>query len=239
MGKNLTQQKRGKGSPTYKSVTFRAPGDVKLLKNHKTATVIDLIQSPYHGAPLAVIEYENKERGLIPATEGTRVGATFTIGNPDNLDHGNAMFLKDVPEGVSVCNIESTPGDGGKFMRSSGANAKVFSKGKAGIKVQFKSKKFKTFNPNCLAIIGTVAGGGRTDKPFLKAGNKFKAMKSKNKYWPVVSAASMNAVDHPLGGARSSRKGRPTISPRNAPPGRKVGMLRPRSTGRSKGSRRK
>ena len=68
----------------------------------------------------------------------------------------------------------------------------------------------------------------------MKAGIKFKAMKAKGKYWPIVSAASMNAVDHPLGGARSSRKGRPTIAPRNAPPGRKVGMIRPRHTGRNR-----
>jgi large subunit ribosomal protein L2 len=236
MGKNLTQQKRGKGSPTYKSVTFKAAGDVKLLRK-ESAVVLDLIPSSYHNAPLAVIEYNTGEMGLIIATEGLRVGQEFTIGNADNLSHGNAMFLKDIPEGVNICNVEGTPGDGGKFLRSSGATGKVFSKTKAGIRVQFKSKKFKVFNPNCLAIIGTAAGGGRTDKPFLKAGNKFKAMKSRNKYWPIVSAASMNAVDHPLGGARSSRKGRPTIVPKNAPAGRKVGMLRPRSTGRSKGKR--
>lgn len=44
----------------------------------------------------------------------------------------------------------------------------------------------------------------------------------------------MSTVDHPYGGTRSLRKGRPTISPKNAPPGRKVGMLRPRHTGRNK-----
>lgn len=236
MGKNLTQQKRGKGSPTYKSVTFRGPGDAKLLKKN-SALIVDLIQSAYHNAPLAVLIYDNKEKGLTIATEGMKVGDTFTIGNPDNLSHGNAMFLKDIPEGVSICNIENAPGDGGQFLRASGAFGKVFSKTKDGVRVQLRSKKFKTFNDNCLAMIGTVAGGGRKDKPFLKAGNKFKAMKSKNKYWPIVSAASMNAVDHPLGGARSSRKGRPTIAPKNAPPGRKVGMIRPRNTGRAKGKR--
>ncbi|MCX8147621.1 MAG: 50S ribosomal protein L2, partial [Candidatus Woesearchaeota archaeon] len=42
---------------------------------------------------------------------------------------------------------------------------------------------------------------------------------------------SMNAVDHPHGTSRSSKKGRPTIAPRNAPPGAKVGKIRPRRTG--------
>lgn len=234
MGKNLTQQKRGKGSPTYKSVSFRAAGDIKLLAK-KSAKVLDLIPSAYHSAPLAVIEYEDASRGLIVSVEGMRVGQTLAIGEGAALEHGNALRLKNIPEGVTVCNVEGTPGDGGKFIRSSGTAGRVVAKTSSGVVVQFPNKKQRTFNGECLALIGTVAGGGRTEKPFMKAGNKFKAMKAKNKYWPIVSGASMNAVDHPLGGKRSSRKGRPTIVPRNAPPGRKVGMLRPRSTGRSKG----
>jgi len=234
MGKNLTQQKRGKGSPRYKSVSFRSAGDVKLLNKGK-ATVVDIVPSSYHTAPLAILEYESGETTLTVATEGLSVGATVKIGDKATLKHGNALKLDDIPAGVSVCNVEGRPGDGGRFIRSGGASAKVVAKTSAGVVVQFKSKKQKTFNPNCLAVIGTVAGGGRTEKPILKAGNKFHAMKAKNKYWPIVSGASMNAVDHPLGGKRSSRKGRPTIVPRNAPPGRKVGMLRPRGTGRGKG----
>lgn len=236
MGKNLTQQKRGKGSPTYKATTFRAVGDVKLL-NKKEAKILDLIRSSFTSAPLAVVEYADSTRGLIIATEGMKVNDKITIGEGAELKHGNALKLKDIPEGVIICSIESVPGDGGKFVRSSGASAKVFARTTDGVIVQFSSKKQKKFHPECLALVGTVAGGGRVEKPFLKAGNKFKAMKAKNKYWPIVSGASMNAVDHPLGGKRSSRKGRPTIVPKNAPPGRKVGMLRPRSTGRTKGRR--
>lgn len=234
MGKNLTQQKRGKGSPTYKAPTFKAAGDVKLL-NKKAAKVLDLIRSPFSSAPLAVVEYQDNTRGLIVATEGLKVDNMIKIGEKAELKHGNALKLKDIPEGVSVCNIEGVPGDGGKFARSSGASAKIFARTPSGVTVQFSSKKQKKFHPECLAIVGTVGGSGRVEKPFLKAGNKFKAMKAKNKYWPIVSGASMNAVDHPLGGKRSSRKGRPTIAPKNAPPGRKVGMIRPKSTGRSKG----
>lgn len=236
MGKNLTQQKRGKGSPTYRSVTFKSAGDAKLLTKGE-ATILDFTQSSYHRAPLALIQYKDGSRGLTVAVEGLRVGQTISIGPDAPLEHGNARPLKDIPEGVSVCNVEGSPGDGGKFMRSSGASGKVLSTNKNGVNIQFKSKKQRAFNPNCLAIIGVVAGGGRADKPFLKAGNKFKSMKSRNKYWPITSAASMNAVDHPFGGARSSRKGRPTIAPKNAPAGRRVGMIRPRNTGRARGKR--
>jgi len=42
----------------------------------------------------------------------------------------------------------------------------------------------------------------------------------------------MNSVDHPFGGSSSAHKGKPTVAPRNAPAGRKVGKVRPRRTGK-------
>lgn len=236
MGKNLTQQKRGKGSPTYRANGFHAAGDSKILRK-KSAKILDLIKSAFHSSPLAVVEYDDGTRSMFNAVEGMRVGDTLMIGEGAELKNGNALLLKDIPEGVGVCSLEAQPGDGGKYVKSGGATARVVSRTAAAVTVQFGNRKQRKFNPNCLAVIGTVAGGGRTEKPFLKAGNKFKAMKAKNKYWPIVSGAAMNAVDHPLGGKRSSRKGRPTIAPKNAPPGRKVGMIRPRSTGRARGTK--
>ena len=85
---------------------------------------------------------------------------------------------------------------------------------------------------SCRAAIGTVAGSGRVDKPFIKAGTKFHKMHARNKLYPKVCGVSMNAVDHPFGGSSSHVKGRPTQSPRSAPPGRKVGKVAPKRTGR-------
>ena len=59
-------------------------------------------------------------------------------------------------------------------------------------------------------------------------------MKAKNRLYPKVSGGSMNAVDHPFGNKRSSRKSHARVAPKNAPPGRKVGMIRARRTGRKK-----
>jgi len=57
-------------------------------------------------------------------------------------------------------------------------------------------------------------------------------MRARNKLYPTVSGVSMNAVSHPFGGTSSHLKGRPTQAPRNAPPGRKVGKIAPKRTGR-------
>ena len=95
------------------------------------------------------------------------------------------------------------------------------------------NKKEKKFNVNCRATIGKAAGSGRLDKPILKAGKQYHIKKSKSKLWPRTSAVKMNAIDHPFGSGRGKRV-KSKIAKRNAPPGRKVGLLRPRRTGKRK-----
>lgn len=236
MGKNLIQQKRGKGGPTWRANGFNSAGDVKLATHKTSARVIDIITSRFHSAPLLEVEYNDGSSGLLIAAEGIKVGDTVQIGNAE-IAGGNSAALKDMPEGALIFNIESMPGDGGKFVRGSGTAARIASKKENSITVILPSKKMKEFHPNCRATMGVVAGGGRLEKPFVKAGNMFKQMKSKNRYWPKMTGAAMNALSHPFGGKRTSRKGRPTIAPKNAPPGRMVGMIRPRQTGRARGTR--
>ena len=91
-------------------------------------------------------------------------------------------------------------------------------------------KKMKRMHPQCRATIGVIAGGGRKEKPMLKAGKKYHAIKRGSKIWPKVAGVAMNPVDHPFGGGgRSSRKHK-TVS-RRRPPGRKVGSIAARKTG--------
>ena len=71
----------------------------------------------------------------------------------------------------------------------------------------------------------------KLDKPLYKAGNKYHKKKATNKKHATSGGTSQNAVDHPFGGSKSSHKGKPTVAPKNAPPGRKVGKVRPRRTG--------
>ena len=71
------------------------------------------------------------------------------------------------------------------------------------------------------------------NKPILKAGTKFYIMKAKSKLWPRVSPVKMNAIDHPFGSGRGKRM-KSAIAKRSAAPGKKVGLIRPRRTGRKK-----
>ncbi len=238
MGKSLIQQKRGKGSPRYRAPSFRYKGKAAFTNfdNNEivTADVTDIVHSSGHSAPLIELKYSNGKTGLLQAPEGIRVGDRIEIGNDVEMKSGNILPLKSIPEGTSIYNIESNPGDGGKFVRTSGAFARIITKTENAIVVELPSSKRRTFMPACKAIIGVISGAGRTEKPFLKAGNRMFAMRAKNKFWPQVSGTSMNSVSHPFGGRSSHAKGIPTQSARNSPPGRKVGKIAPKRTGRRK-----
>lgn len=241
MGKNLIQQARGRGGPTYRSPGHRFKGSVKHLRFQEdimSGTIVNILKCPGHSGPLAQVKYDNGDTALLIAPEGIKVGSQVQAGSNASPGIGNTLPLGQIPEGSLVYNIEATPGDGGKFVRASGVFAKVMVAQKDKIVVMLPSKKQKEFNPKCRASIGIVSGGGRTEKPFFKAGNKFKAMKAKNKLYPKVSGSAQNAVDHPFGNKRSSRNSKARPTSKNAPPGRKVGCIGARRTGQKKGKQR-
>jgi large subunit ribosomal protein L2 len=235
MGKNLIQQARGKGGPTYRAPSFRYLGKISCPNANKEGTVIDIVKCQGHDAPLIKVKYTDNTEGLLIAPEGIKVGEMIVIDTNAPKKNGNTLPLKNIAEGTLIYNLESMPGDGGKFVRVPGTFAKVLSQTKNGILVELPSKKQREFNSNCRASIGIVAGSGRKEKPLLKAGKMFYKRKARNRLYPRVSGTSMNAVDHPFGTSRSSRKGSPTTISRNAPPGAKVGLVAARRTGRKKG----
>ena len=50
-----------------------------------------------------------------------------------------------------------------------------------------------------------------------------------------MSGSAQNAVDHPFGNKRTSRKSKAIPVSRDAPPGRKVGMIAAKITGQKRG----
>jgi len=235
MGKKLIQQRRGKGS-VFKAVGFKHKGKIKYFQTKEEnmkGEIKDIIKCPGHSAPLAVIKV-GKTQMLIPAHEEMRTKAEIEYGKNSKIKQGNITSLKTMPEGTQIYNIERRPGDGGKFVRASGTFATLVGRTEKNVIVQMPSKKKKTFNPECKATIGIIAGAGRKEKPLLKAGTNYKKHKARRKKYPIVKGVSMNALSHPHGGTSSRSKGRPTTARRFAPAGAKVGSIRPRRTGRRK-----
>jgi large subunit ribosomal protein L2 len=231
MGKNLIQQARGKGSLTYRVPSFRFHGAPSHFNGE--GIVKDIIKDPGHSAPMLILDLQGTDHFMV-APEGVRVGQLIKSHKDAEPIVGNSLPMKNIPEGTNIYNIENSPGDGGKFVRTSGGTAKIVGSQNELIKVLLPSKKERFFLGECRATIGIIAGSGRKEKPFVKAGTRFHYMRARNKYYPKVCGTSMNAIDHPFGGSSSCSKGHPMTVSRNAPPGRKVGRIAARRTGKKR-----
>ena len=186
--------------------------------------VKDIVSNPLMDAPLAQIVYEDKSTGYIIAPEGLAVGqAIGPLVQP----------LSAIKEGTQIFAIETSPFSGPKLCRAPGTYGTLVSKGKKNGVIKLPSKKSTSLHLNCRATLGIPAGEGRSELPFTKAGTRWHAMHARGKLYPRTSGKGMNAVDHPYGGSGHGTV-RPPVS-RHAPPGRKVGTVSPRRTGKKKG----
>lgn len=241
MGKRIITQRRGRGTTTYRAPSHRYAGklehrvyDDKERSDTTFGKIVDLVHCPGHSAPLAKVEYTDKKEVLMAAPLNVKVGDIVASGSTAQVQVGNTLPLRQIPEGTLIYQVEANPGDGGKLVRSAGSFARILSHVGNNTIVKLPSKKDKTFNGNCRATIGIIAGGGRKEKPFIKAGTRMHAMRARNKLYPQTSGVAMNAVDHPFGSGRGRHIGKPRTPPRYAPPGRNVGLLHARRTGRGK-----
>ena len=236
MARRILGQRRGRGTSTFRAPSHRYKANLE----HRTVedgdvisgTVVDIEHDPARSAPVAAVEFEDGDRRLVLAPEGIGVGDEMQVGVSAEIEPGNTLPLAEIPEGVPVCNVEANQGDGGKFARASGVNATLLTHDRSAAVVKLPSGEMKRLDPECRATIGVVAGGGRVDKPFVKAGNKHHKMKARGGKWPRVRGVAMNAVDHPFGGGGRQHPGKPKSVSRDTPPGRKVGDIASKRTGR-------
>merc|ERR1712166_637523 len=104
-------------------------------------------------------------------------------------------------------------------------------------RIKLPSGHRKTIVGQSRAMLGIVAGGGRNEKPILKAGVKHYMFKPKRKMFPKVRGVCMNPVEHPRGGGNHQHVGHPTTVRRDTSRGKKCGLIAARRTGLIRGSR--
>ena len=234
MGKRTRSQRRG-SSPKNRVSSHRFPAANNLPRvKDKIGEVIGLIHSPAHTAPLARIKFDDGTEGHMAAPEGISVGQPVSFGENVELRPGNVTILGSIPEGTPVSNVESRPGDGGKFARSGGNSAIVESRTGDKVRIRLPSGRIKELLSTCRATIGVLGGHGRTEKPLMKAGAAHYRAKARGKLYPTVSGVAMNPVDHPHGGGNHQAVHGPNSVSRNTPPGKKVGNIAPRRSGRGR-----
>jgi large subunit ribosomal protein L2 len=242
MGKRIRVQRRGRGGSTFRASTHKrvAPAQYPQAITPKECSEASIngvveafVHDPGRGAPLAFVRFENGETCYTVTPEGTFKGQQIRLGGKAPVEVGNILPLGKVPEGTLVCNLELRPGDRGKLAKSSGAYATVVGHTPQGTMIKLPSGRTRYISDYCMATVGVVSGAGRTDKPFLKAGEKFHLMRARGRKYPRTRGRAMVAAAHPYGSSkRSARKG--TTTSHGAPPGQKVGLIAARGAGQKK-----
>jgi len=248
MGRPVRAQRKGVGG-IFKSHNKTRKGAAKLRaldhsENHGfiRGVVKEIIHDPGRGAPLARVvfrhpyKYKLQQENFI-AVEGLYSGQFIYCGKRAQLKIGNVLPLGEMPEGAVVSNCEERPGDRGRIARASGDYATIISHNPDTnqTRLRLPSGSKKTVQSDSRATVGIVAGGGRSDKPVLKAGNNYFKYKVKRNCWPKVRGVAMNPVEHPHGGGNHQHVGHATTVARDSPPGKKVGLIAARRTGRVRG----
>jgi len=250
MGRVIRSQRKGAGS-VFKAHTKHRKGPAKLRAidfaerhGYIKGVVKDIIHDPGRGAPLAVVVFRDPYRyklrkELFIAAEGMYTGQFVYCGKKATLQVGNVLPVGTMPEGTIVCNLEEKAGDRGALARSSGNYATVIAHNpetkKSRIKLPSGTKK--VVNSSNRAMVGIVAGGGRIDKPILKAGRAYHKYKVKRNCWPKVRGVAMSPAEHPHGGGNHQHIGKASTVRRDASAGKKVGLIAARRTGRIRGGK--
>ena len=121
------------------------------------------------------------DKELFVAAEGIYTGQFLYCGKKAQLVVGNTLPIGSMPEGSIICNVEAKLGDRGVLAKASGEYCILISHnpdtGFSRIKLPSGSKK--TIPSGCRGTIGQIAGGGRCDKPMLKAGANYHKFKVK------------------------------------------------------------
>merc|ERR1712198_771431 len=250
MGRVIRAQRKGRGL-VFKAHTHHRKGkpalraiDYSERHGYLRGIIKQIIHDPGRGAPLAIVHFRDPYRYKIRkeiflAAEGLYTGQFVYCGKKAALDIGNVIPVGSLPEGTIICNLEEKTGDRGRIVRASGNYAQVIAHNPETKKTRVKlpSGAKKVMSSNNRAMIGIVAGGGRIDKPILKAGRAYHKYRVKRNSWPKVRGVAMNPVEHPHGGGNHQHIGKASTVSRGASAGKKVGLIAARRTGLIRGTK--
>ncbi len=226
MGKRIGSRRRGAGTGAYTSPSHRHHGAIALPPPTLvgTATVLEIRPAPGRTAPVASVATPDGGRLDILAPAGIATGDVIALGE-GKVDRGSILPLARIPDGTLVSNLEVKPFDGGRLVRAAGTSALVVAHAGSEVTIQLPSGRFKQFLATCRAEVGAVAGGGRHERPIVKAGKKVWSVRSLARAAFKVRGVAMNPVNHPFGGGAHQHVGRPSTVKSGTWPGAKVGRF--------------
>ncbi len=150
---------------------------------------------PNRSADIALIFYRDGEKRYILAPSNLKIGDIIVSGDKVEIKVGNATYLRNIPLGVLIHNLELTPKKGAQLVRGAGVSAIIQSKDDRYATVVLPSKEVRLINLNCLATIGQIGNEDWKNIRLGKAGSK-----RKRGIRPTVRGSAQSPKSHPHGG---------------------------------------
>jgi len=200
----ITSRFRGGGhKQRYRIIDFRR------RKIGVPAKVAAIEYDPNRSARIALLHYADGEKSYILAPDGLTVGAEVISSKKADIQPGNSMRLRHIPQGTTIHNIELRKGKGGQLVRSAGTAAQLMAKDGAHAQVRLPSGEIRRVHIDCRATIGQVSHHEHGNISLGKAGrSRWLGRRPHNR------GVTMNPVDHPMGGGEGrSSGGRHPCSP--------------------------
>ena len=187
--------------------------DFKRDKIGVPGKVASIEYDPNRSARIALIHYADGEKRYVIAPVGLKAGETIFAGPSSDIKPGNALKLRDIPDGTVIHNIELEPGRGGVVVRSAGSSAQLMAKEGKYAFVRMPSGELRLILLECMATIGQVGNEEHENIVYGKAGRtRWKGRR------PHVRGMVMNPVDHPMGGGEGrSKSHKHPVSPWGTP----------------------
>ena len=206
-GRITMRSRGGRGRINYRIIDFKRD------KLGVPGKVVSIEYDPNRSARIALISYLDGEKRYIISPVGLAVGDKVVAGKDSDIRPGNALKLKDIPDGTVIHNVELEPGRGAVMVRSAGTSAQLMAKEGKYAFVRMPSGELRLVLLECMATVGQV---GNEDHENIVCG---KAGRSR---WlgirPHVRGVVMNPVDHPMGGGEGkSKSNKHPVSPWGTP----------------------
>ena len=146
--------------------------DFKRDKDGVVGTVASIEYDPNRTANIALIQYADGEKRYIIAPKGLKVGNKIESGENADIKVGNALPLKNIPEGTVVHNIELKAGKGGQMARSAGSSVQILGHEGKYTLLRLTSGEVRKVLSECRATIGEVGNEDYELVNIGKAGRK-------------------------------------------------------------------
>ena len=187
--------------------------DFKRTKDGIPGKVERLEYDPNRTANIALVCYADGERRYIIANKGMVVGQQVISGPEAPIKSGNALPIRNIPVGTTICCVEMLPGKGAQIARSAGTSVQLLAREGIYAQIRLRSGEVRRVHVECRATIGEVGNEENNLRKYGKAG----AMRWRG-VRPTVRGTAMNPIDHPHGGGEGKTgEGRVPVNPWGQP----------------------